>query len=227
MFIFENFILFTCQNPKWLFGMVREKVRSYLIIAGLVSIVAGAVLAFSSRPVFTMMRDEVQEVPRSVTIMNYPFNVHQSQDKLVEFQISIGQKLSILAAGSGDFNFSIANFTETSHLVQPDQPDVTYVSMENTTSVNTTWSPTVRSAQPGSYYLVFLARNASSDSPVEIIANVTKIWTDIQTHGVPYQTSLIDADFAYLGLGIAVFGAMIFFAAWYPRKTRRSHSRER
>jgi hypothetical protein len=203
--------------------MVRKKARSYLIIAGLLLIVVGAALALCSRPVFTMMRDEVHEVPRSEIIMNYSFNVNQSQDELVKFQMNIGQKLDILATGSADFNFSIANFTDPSHLAQPDQPDVTYLSMENITYVNTTWSPTVRSAQLGSYYLIFLARNASSDSPVQIMANATKTWTDIQTQGKPYLAALIDSNFAYVGLGIAVFGA-ILSAFFYPRHISRKSS---
>jgi len=197
--------------------MVRKKMHSYLIIAGLVLIVVGAALALCSRPVFTMTRDEVQEVPRSEIIMNCSFNVHESQDKLVEFQINIGQKLDILAAGSADFNFSIANFTDTSHLAQPDQPDTVYRSLNNITTVNTTWSPVVRSAQPGRYYLVFLARNASVDFPVLIEANVTKKWTEIKTIGVTYLGSVLDSSFAYLGLGIVLFGGAISLIAFLSR----------
>jgi hypothetical protein len=204
--------------------MVRRKVRSYLIIAGLVLIVVGATLALCSRPVFTMTRYEAQEVTRSETIMNYTFNVNQLQDKLVPFQMNIGQKLDIFAAGNTDFNFSIAKFTDPSHIAQPDQPDVTYLSMENITSVNTTWNTTVRSSQPGSYYLIFLARNASPDFPVEIMANVTKTWTDIQTYGVPYQTSLIDSNLGYIGLGTAFSGAVISLAGWYARRRPRGRA---
>ena len=207
--------------------MVRQKIRSYIITAGFVLIVVGAALALCSRPVFTFVRDEAQQVPKSQIIINYSFEIHQSQDKLVQVQMTIGQKLNVLATGNGNFNFSVANFTDLTHAIQPDQPDVTYLSMEDTTSVNTTWSPTVRSPQPGSYYLIFLARNTSSDLPVEIMANVTKTWTDIRTYGVPYQTSLIDPAFVYIGLGTAVSGAMISLAAWYPRQTPRSRVRVR
>lgn len=179
-------------------------------------------MAICSRPVFTFMRDEgVQEVPKSQIIMDYSFEIHQSQDKLVQVQMTIGQKLNVLAAGNGNFNFSIANFTDPTGAIQPDQPDVTYLSLEDTNSVNTTWSPTVRSAQPGSYYLIFLARNASSDSPVQIMANVTKAWTEIQTYGGPYQAALLNSNFAYVGLGIAVFGAIVS-AFFYPRHRPRA-----
>lgn len=204
--------------------MVRKKVRSYIIAAGLIPIVVGAALVLLSRPIFTFTRDVVNEVPRSETIMNYSFDVHQSQDKLAQFQISIGQKLDIFAAGSGDFNFSIANFTDPSHLAQPDQPDVVYLSLENTTTVSTTWSPVVRIAQPGSYYLVFLARNASADSPVLITANVTKTWTEIDTVGVPYLGSILDSRFAYIGLGIVLLGGAIFLIAFYSRRSSRKQT---
>jgi hypothetical protein len=197
--------------------MVRKKVHSRAMKAGLVLIVVGAVLALCSTPVFTFVRDEMREVPKSEIIMDYSFDIHQLQDKMVQVQLSIGQKLDILATGNGNFNFSIANFTDPTHVIQPDQPDLIYLSLDNTTSVNTTWSPTVRSAQPGSYYLIFLARNASPDFPVHIAANVTKTWTDIQTYVVSYRKSLIDSSFAYIGLGIAIFGAAIFLATLYRR----------
>lgn len=203
--------------------MVRKKVRSRAFLAGLMLVLVGAALAICSRPVFTFARDEIREVPKSQIIMDYSFEIHESQDKMVQFQISIGQKLNILAAGNGNFNFSIANFTDPTHAIQPDQPDVTYLSLEDTNSVNTTWSPTVRLAQPGSYYLIFLARNASSDSPVQIMANVTRAWTEIQTYGVPYQAALINSNFAYVGLGTAVFGAIVS-AFFYPRQRPRKRS---
>ncbi|MGA3191849.1 MAG: hypothetical protein ABSD73_04955 [Candidatus Bathyarchaeia archaeon] len=203
--------------------MVRKKVRSQAFLAGLTLIFVGAALAICSRPVFTFARDEIQQVPKSQIVMDNSFEIHESQDKMVQFQISIGQKLNILAAGDGNFNFSIANFTDSTHVIQPDQPDVTYLSLEDTNSVNTTWSPTVRLAQPGSYYLIFLARNASSDSPVQIMANVTKAWTEIQTYGVPYQAALIGSNFAYVGLGTAVFGAIVS-AFFYPQHRPRKRS---
>jgi hypothetical protein len=197
--------------------MIRKKVRLYAIAISIMVIVVGAALALCSRPVFTLMRDEVREVPRSEIIMDYSFNIHQSQDKLVQFTISIGQKLEVHVVGSGIFNFSIANFTDPSSLIQPDQPDVVYLSLENTTSVDTVWSPIIRSAQPGSYYLIFLARNASVDYPVSIMANVTKTWTDIQTYGVPYLGSILDSGWAYVGLGILILGGATFLIAFFSR----------
>jgi len=186
-------------------------------------ILVGAALAICSRAVFTFMRDEMQEVPKSQVIMDYSFDVHQSQDKLVQVQMTIGQKLNILAEGNGNFNFSIANFTDPTSSIQPDHPDVTYLSLDDTNVVNTTWSPTVRIAQPGMYYLIFLARNASIDSPVQIMANVTKTWTEIQTYEVPYQAALMNSNLAYVGLGTAVFGAIVS-AFFYPRHGARKRS---
>ena len=206
--------------------MFNKKPRSIIIAVGIMLFIAGAAVAISSRPVFTFMRDEVREIPRSEIILNSTFEIHQSQDKLVEFQMSIGQNLTILAAATADFNFSIANFTDPSHLAQPDQPDVVYLSMDNITTADTTWSPIIRSAQPGSYYLIFLARNASADSPVQITANVTKTWTEVQSYQVPYQKALIDSNFVYLGLGILALGGAISVGTFSSRHGHRRRMRE-
>jgi hypothetical protein len=203
--------------------MVRKKTRSYIITAGFALIVLGATLVLCSRPVFTLTRDEIQEVPMSEIIMNYSFIIHQSQDKLVPFQMNIGQNLTIFASGSGNFNFSIANFTDPSHLAQPDQPDVVYLPLNDITTINTAWSPIVRLAQPGSYYLVFLARNASVDSPVLVDANVTKTWTEIDTIGVTYRGSVLDSNFAYIGLGIVLFGGAISIFGFRFGHTSKKH----
>ena len=203
--------------------MVNMKTHSYVLIACLVMIIVGAALSSCSRPVFTFTRDDgIKEIPRSETIMNYSFAIHQSQDKLAQFQITIGQKLDISAIGNGNFNFSIANFTDPSHLAQPDQPDLVYLSLDNNDFVNTTWSPVVRTAEVGSYYLICLARNASAESPVQIVANVTKTWTDIQTLRVQYQESLLDSSFLYIGLAIVILGvAICLFEIFSQNPSRR------
>jgi len=182
--------------------------------------IIGAAIAISSRPVFTFMLDEVKEVPMSEIIMNYTFDIYQSQDKLVEFKISIGQKLNILTTANSLFNFSIANFTDPNNISQPDQPDVVYLTMSNITTANTTWNPVIRSAEPGSYYLIFLAPNAPIDSPVQIFANITKTWTDVQPYQAPYKKSLIDPNFVYVGLGILFAGGIISIAAFISRNRR-------
>jgi hypothetical protein len=217
--LFEESIIINSliKDSERFSGMVRKKTRSYIISSGFMLIVVGAALALCSRPIFTLTRDEVQEVPRSEIIMNYSFNIDQSQNKTVPFQMSIRQNLTISASGSGNFNFSIANFTDPSHLAQPDQPDVVYLPLENITSINTTWSPVTRSAQPGSYYLVFLALNASIDSPVLIDANVTKTWTEIDTIGVPYRGSALDSNFAYIGLVVVLLGGAISLLGFRSR----------
>lgn len=207
--------------------MVRKKTRSYIITAGFVLIVIGAALALCSRPIFTLTQGKAQEVPRSEIIMNYSFNIYQSQNKTVPFQMSIGQNLTILASGSGIFNFSIANFTDPSHLAQPDQPDVVYLPLDNVTNINTTWRPVARLAQPGSYYLVFLALNASVDSPVLITANVTKTWTEIATIGVPYIGAVLDSRFLYIGLGIVLLGGAISLIAFFSRRPSRKQTGSR
>jgi hypothetical protein len=210
--------------------MGDKKVRWGGIVVGLSLVLLGFVLTLCSRPVFNYtreIREELQQVPKSEIIMDYSFDVDRSQDKIVQVQLSIGQNLSILAIGSGTFNFSIANFTDTSHAIQPDQPDVVYVSLDNATSINITWTPQVRIAQPGNYYLVFLARDASPDSPVQINANVTKIWTEIQIRRVEVtdRKSLIDPDLVYIGLGTAISGAVIFLITVHTRHKPRNRRR--
>jgi hypothetical protein len=202
--------------------MPEMRARSLGIVAGLTLVLLGATLVLCSTPVFSYTREELQEVQRSEAIMNYSFDLNQSQDKMVQVQVSIGQKLIILATGSENFSFSIVNFTNTGHAIEPDHPDVTYLSLNSTALVNTTWSPQLRTAQPGNYYLMFLARQASSESPVQINANVTKIWTDLQTKSVvaPDRRPLIDPNFVYVGAGIVVFGATTLLVARAHRKTR-------
>jgi hypothetical protein len=204
--------------------MRNKKARSQRIVAGLFLVVIGAAIAICSMPVFSYTRDELHQVQRSEIIMNYSFNIHQSQDKMVQVQLSTGQKLRILATGSGGFNFSIVNFTSPGQVIQPDQ---IYLSLDNTSFVNTTWSPTTRSAQLGNYYLVFLARNTSSDLPLQINADVTKTWSDIQITGVPYQNSLIESGFVYIGLGITASGAVVLLVTLYPKRWRRYRRRAR
>jgi hypothetical protein len=197
--------------------MRNKKARA----AGLLLVAIGAALAICSLPVFSFTRDELHQVQGSEIIMDYSFNIDQSQDKMVQVQLSTGQELNILATGSGSFNFSIVNFTSPSQVIQPDQPDQIYLSLDNTSFVNTTWSSTTRSTQLGNYYLVFLARNTSSDYPMQINANVTKKWTDIQIVGVPYRARLIDSGFVYLGLGMTTFGLVVLFFTLSPKRWRR------
>ncbi len=210
--------------------MISRKVRSRGIVAGLSLVLLGVTLIVCSMPVFSLMREELVEVQKSETVMDNSFRVHQTQDRIVKFQSRIGQELDILATGSGIFNFSIASFSDPDNLTQPDEPDVVYFSLDNTTSVNTTWATQVRSAQLGNYCLVFLARDAPSDSPVQIYAKVTKNWTDIQTRQVDTgdRIRLIDPNFTYMGLGIAVFGVVILVITLYlgnrPRNRRQSSS---
>jgi hypothetical protein len=208
--------------------MINRRTRSRGIVAGLLLVLVGLALIVCSMPVFSLTREEIVEVPKSETIMDSSFRVHQTQDKIVKFQSSIGQELDIQATGNYIFNFSIANFLNPDNITQPDEPDVVYYSLENTTSVNTTWASQVRSAQPGNYCLVFLARDAPAGSPVQIYAKVTKNWTDIQTRQVDTgdRIRLIDPNFAYVGSSIAVLGVVILVVTLYlgnrPRNRRQS-----
>lgn len=146
---------------------------------------------------------------------------------MVEFQMSFGQTLNVSAQGSGPFNFSIANFTRTNQTVRPDQPDVTYLYQTNISALNATWSPQTRVAETGSYYLIFLARNASYDSPVQIYANVMKTWIELQLKPVvaPDRRPLLDQSFVYVGSIMIVLGAVISSVTFSHMRRPISHTR--
>lgn len=204
--------------------MVRRTNERNTIIAGLILILVGTVLIICTFPVFSHTRQEVKLVPRSEVIINSTFNIHQFEDKILPFQLSIGQSIIILATGNGNINCSIANFTQTDDAIQPDRPDVIYFSQNDTTTINKTWSPTTRVPEPGKYYLVFLARDALPASPVQVYANATKTWTDIQLKEVVTEDRipLLDQNYGYLGSAMVVLGiAAIRIAVLRKRKSRR------
>ena len=182
------------------------------MFAGLLVFLIGAILIVCTLPVFTHTRQELVKVPRSEVIVDSTFDIHQLEDKTVQFQISIGQSLNIYAVGNGNMSFSIANFTNANGVIKPDQPDIVYFSQNDTATINTTWSPQSRVPDPGKYYLVFLARNASSDSPIHVYANTTKTWTDYHLKDVLAEDriALLDQNFVYVGSAMAVFGTALF-----------------
>lgn len=201
--------------------MIRKKAGLGGIVTGLSLVLLGALIALCSMPIFSYTQEETQLVQKSETIIDSSFNIHQSQDKLVQAQLSIGQKLHILATGSGNFNFSIVHLTNTSQVIQP---DVIYLSLNNTHSVNKTWTPQVRSAQPKDYHLVFFARDAPTDSSVHIYANVTKTWTEPQSKLVVAvdRRSIIDRQFVYIGLGVTILGAAVSLVAVHSKNMPRN-----
>ena len=192
--------------------MVRKIKGLKAMLAGLLIFLTGAILIVCTLPVFTHTRQELVQVPRSEIIVDSAFDIHQLEDKVVPFQISIGQSLNIYAAGNGNMSFSIANFTDAEGAIQPDQPDIVYFSQNDTATINTTWSHQSRVPDPGKYYLVFLARNASSDLPVHVYANATKTWTDYSLKDVVVEdrVRLLDQNFVYVGSVMAVFGTALF-----------------
>jgi hypothetical protein len=70
---------------------------------------------------------------------------------------------------------------------------------------------------------VFLARDALPDSPVQVYANATKTWTDIQLKEVVAEdrVSLLDQNYGYLGSAMAVLGiAAIRIAVIRKRRSK-------
>lgn len=195
------------------------------MLAGLFVFLIGAILIVCTFAIFTHTRQELVQVPRSEVVIDSTFDIHQLEDKLVQFQISIGQTLHIYAYSNQNFSFSIANFTNPNGMIQPDQPDLTYFSQNNNATINTTWSPQSRVADQGTYYLVFLARNAPPDSPVRVYTSTTKTWTDIQFKDVILEdrVPLLNQPFGYLGSALAVIGTIIFSVTFSrSRKERRA-----
>jgi hypothetical protein len=197
------------------------------IFAGVFLALVGVILVICSGPYFKYTVEKLEEVQKSEPVLDSAFFLHESLDKMVEVQMAVGQTLDILASGSKNFTFLVANYTHPENLTALDEPDVTYYLLNGTLNVNTTWSPQTRTAEPGTYYLTFLARESPTDSPVHVYANITKKWTDIQTKTVvaPDLRALIDSNYAFVGLGVAVLGAVIlayiFFNKPKPRSQRR------
>lgn len=186
-------------------------------------LLVGTVLIICTLSIFTHTRQEVELVPRSEVIINGTFNIHQSEDKILTFQLSIGQSIIILATSNRNVSCSIANFTQTDEPIRPDKPDVLYFFQNDTTTINKTWSPTTRVPEPGKYYLVFLARDALPDSPAQVYANATKTWTDIKLKEVLAEdrVSLLHPNYGYIGSVMAVLGvAAVRIAVIRKRRTK-------
>jgi hypothetical protein len=198
------------------------------IFTGLFLILVGAVLVFCSKPYFSYTIEELEQVQRSEIIMNYSFNLHTSQDKMVQVQMVIGQSLDILASGSENFTFLVANYTNPENVTALDEPDVVYYVLNGTLTVNTTWSPQTRTAEPGNYCLTFLARDFPVESPVHVYANITKKWKDVYTKTVaaPDLRALIDSNYAFVGLGVVILGGAVLVHTFYYRHQPRSRRGE-
>ena len=206
--------------------MTEKRVTSW-IFAGFFLILLGAVLVVCSQPYFSYTIEKLEQVQRSESIMNSSFNLHTSQDKMVQVQMSIGQTLDILASGNENFTFLIANYTDPKNVTTLDEPDVTYYMLNGTLTVNTTWGPQTRIAEPGNYCLTFLARDFPAASPVHVSANITKKWTDIETKTIvaPDLRALIDSNYAFVGLGFAILGGVILAYTFYNKRRPRSQRR--
>jgi hypothetical protein len=206
--------------------MTRRKRNLQGIAAGGLLLLLGLVLMICSSPFFPETQQEVDQIKKSEVIIDYSFSIHQYQDKMVKVALSIGQSLDILAESNQIFNFSIVNFTMTGNMPQLNQPDVVYLSYENTSTVNTTWSPQTRVSDVGEYYLVFLARDALPYSPVNIYSRVTKNWTALEFKWVPTgnRIPLLDDRFLYAGAIMAVVG-VVLFSVNFSRLRRPSHRR--
>ena len=205
--------------------MVRAMKGSRSMFSGFLLFLVGMILIVCTFPIFSHTKQEVELVPRSEIIIDSTFNINQSENKTVPFQLSIGQKIGISAMGNKNISCSIVNFTKTDGVVQPDQPDVIYFFQNDTTTINETWSPQTRLPEPGKYYLVFLALDAPPDSPVQVYANATKTWTDVQLKEVPAEDRipLLDQNFVYVGSAMVVLGTALFSITF--SRSRRPRSR--
>jgi hypothetical protein len=206
--------------------MTKKRATSW-IFAGLFLILLGVALVVCSKPYFSYTIEKLEQIQKSETIMNSSFNLHASQDKMVQVQMSIGQTLDILASGSENFTFLIANYTNPENVTALNEPDVTYYIANGTLTVNTTWSPQVRTAQIGNYYLTFLARDFPAASPVHVSANITKKWTKIETKTIvaPDLRALIDSNYAFIGMGVAILGGVVLAYTSYNKRRPRSQRR--
>jgi hypothetical protein len=165
------------------------------ILFSSILIVLGVIVTFLSTPVFGYTQQNTYYVRKSETVMNYSFYPSGSQLTPTEvfFECETNQTLSILLAANIPFDFGIAS-------QQPNGTEAIYFSQENTVSINTTWEP----EKGGSYYMKF---TVLSEAIPLIDANVTENWTELATKSV--TQSFLDANFAYVGLSIAILGLAI------------------
>jgi hypothetical protein len=209
----------------WYGAMTSSKKMRYTIIAGFLLFLSGIALILCTFPVFGHTRQEVLLVPMSESIINSTFNLDEFEDKAVTFMLGVGENITILATSSGNISCSIANFTETDDAIQLDKPDVIYFFQNDTTIINKTWTPTTRS-ESGKYYLIFLARDAPQTSPVQVHANATKTWTDIQLIDVPAEdrVSLLDQNYIYVGSVMVILGTLVVSVSFSRSRAPRSHA---
>jgi hypothetical protein len=204
----------------WYGAMTHSKNVRYTIIAGLLLFLFGIALIVCTFPVFSHTRQEVLLVPMSEVILNSTFNIDEFQNKTVTFQLSIGENITILATSNGNISCSIANF---------DKPDDVYFFQNDTTTINKTWSPAERVSEVGKYYLIFLAHDAPQTSPVQVHANATKTWTDIQLIEVPAEDriSLLDQNFIYAGSASVIIGTVLFSITFSRSSRPRSQANKK
>ncbi len=209
----------------WYGPVTRRKNMGYKIIVGLLLFLFGIALIACTFPVFSNTRQEVLLVPMSEVIINSTFNIDELEDKVVTFILSVRENITILATSNGNISCSIANFTQTDNTIQLDKPDVVYFFQNDTTMINKTWTPTTRS-EPGKYYLIFLARDARRTSPVQVHANATKTWTDVQFIDVPAEDRipLLDQNFIYVGSVMVILGTLVVSVTFSRSRIPRPHA---
>lgn len=169
--------------------------RKTAIVFSSILIVLGVIVTLLSMPVFSYTRQNTDYVRKSEIVMNYSFYPSGTRSTPTEvfFECEANQTLSILLAANGPFDFGIAS-------QQLNGTEAIYFSQENIVSINKTWEP----GKGGSYYMKFTVLS----EPIPLIdARVTKNWTGPATKSV--IQSFVDADFAYVGLSIAILGLAI------------------
>jgi hypothetical protein len=204
---------------------LAKKRATSLIFAGLFLVLLGAVLAICSRPIFTYTIKVPEQIPRSETVLDESFSLHESQDKVVQVNMTVGRTLDIRASGNENFTFMVANYTDPENVTTLPEPDVTYYMANETMYVNATWSP-MESTEFRIYYLVFLARNFPAESAVNVYANITKRWEELNFKTVVASDlkALIDSNYVFLGAGIAVLGGAVLVYAFHHKPKSRSRT---
>ncbi len=201
---------------------MKKRSSTTALTAGFCLILFGLLLVLCSLPIFNYTIQREQEIQKSQTILNSTFNVSRLEGSLTQVQLGFHQNLTIQAIGNSVFDVALVNFTDPRNTTEP---SFTYFSMNNTVSVDRNYTSSYRSGETGTYYLSFLAPYASEDSPAQVSANVTKIWTELQAVSVaaPDPKSLIDPAFRYVGAGLAAIGGSVLLLTTYLKRRNRRH----
>ena len=198
------------------------------MLVGLVLLTVGAIVAFCALPIFSYMKKipDPAAGARTESVYDGVFSVDETHVGDFAFNLTMPQNLTVLATSNGNISCSIVNYTGSPGNYSLDPPDFTiYFSRNDSTFVEATWNSSTRSANAGIYHLVFLPRQDTTSSAIEVHANVTKSWNELVFKEVlaDDRIALIDQTSGIVGVAVLLSGTvLLLFGAASSRKKRHT-----